>query len=209
MFLIKPFSSIPPGDQRRTHLIKNFEEIADPVDRAETYRHLALLDRHLVATGITAPDTKWFMPVVNLHALLGTDERLLSLHHDGEALPTDNELVLNPILPLIDRRNWRQKLLRIRPQVADRLVESLIGSKQLILDFLRSVYNTEPVNMTGAKLMTDAEVDAALASGNAAQALALTGTDHPRFDEIWDALFAVQPPVQSVEAASRSRQMEA
>lgn len=64
-----PLNKLPA--QVRAHLIANFEEIADAEDRPQTYAHLRALSP--VMPTLDVPEGKWFMPVVNQHALMAEE----------------------------------------------------------------------------------------------------------------------------------------
>lgn len=121
---LSSFESLPR--EIKSHIIGNFwKRFKDVSLRFSVATHLKELDAYMAANPVAVPNGKWFMPIVALAALYGEGARIKSIVSDGEAIVTDAQLAINPILSPQDRRDWRRKLQRIRPESANAIAEHL------------------------------------------------------------------------------------
>jgi len=138
---IKPFER--NTDSSKKHITDRlFERGVSQDDRMAVLRQLVELGKLFGARRVDAPDPacRWWMPLVNEWHMAGFANQGNTLGSPAEIPMTDATLVVNPVLDRLDRRNWRMRLNRIRPEDAKRIVDALLGSpaSRLMDDILRS-----------------------------------------------------------------------
>lgn len=182
---IEPFSAIP-GSIRK-HLLDNIYEHVEGSQLTDLLRHIHELSVLVVRHPVAHPNGKWWIPVIDNGALLGTGPWFKSYVPDKEALITDSEMVRNPILPPTDRRNWYLKLQRIRPWDAPKIMEDSPAPRRLA--FQSNVYNDRAMNPSA---VDDASIDRVLRNGTVDDKIVLLASmkrEHPRLEEVWCAVF--------------------
>lgn len=117
-------------DRSKKHITDRlFERSVSPEDRIAVLRHLLALSQLFEAGRVDAPDpaSKWWMPLTNDWHMAGFGDQGNTLGSPVEMPMTDAAMVVNPTLDRMDRRNWRMRLNRIRPDDATRIVDTLLG----------------------------------------------------------------------------------
>lgn len=117
-------------DRSKKHITDRlFERSVSPEDRIAVLRHLLALSQLFEAGRVDAPDpaSKWWMPLTNEWHMAGFGDQGNTLGSPVEIPMTDAAMVVNPTLDRLDRRNWRMRLNRIRPDDATRIVDTLLG----------------------------------------------------------------------------------